>query len=111
MRYKRKSQLGWLSMLMLGGCLCCCLPLAGCGYDEVGPHAYQLTISLDQALELKRTDQLQTAGKLLDEALAAGDITEREHDYLSAIVAQGLAGNWSEGRRECRKLLADQTAW
>lgn len=94
--------------MLLALCLValCCLP--GCGYPEVSPRTYEIAKALYSVSNLKRTEGIPKVETLIADSLQAGEITDREADYLNEIVECCRDGKWESAQRECRELMEDQ---
>ena len=82
--------------------------LPGCGYSEVSPRTYEIAKALYSVSNLKRAEGLEKAETLIDESLQAGEIIEKEANYLRGIVQQCRNGEWDQAQQECRQLMEDQ---
>ena len=87
------------------------LAVTGCGYAKVSQKAYEITVALDQAIERQNQDQLNLAKDIIAKHHSDQSLSDRDRDYLLAIIDQAEAGEWDEARTECRRLLQDQTDW
>ena len=82
--------------------------LTGCGYPEVSPKAYEVANALYSASNRQSSEHIEKAATLIDELRESDEITDRESEWLHAIVEQARAENWTEAAAEARKLIADQ---
>jgi hypothetical protein len=82
--------------------------LPGCGYPEVSPKTYEIAKALYSVSNLKREEGLEKVETLINESLHAGEIIEKEADYLREIVQQCRKGQWADAQKKCRRLMEDQ---
>ncbi len=72
------------------GLLACVLTLAvsvsGCGYPDVSPKTYEVANALYAAANRRSIEHVEKALAVTDELIAAGDISEREADWLRSIA-------------------------
>lgn len=92
----------------VSGLLFMLLQLPGCGYPEVSPKTYEIAKALYSVSNLKREEALEKIEALISESLQTGELSDREADFLTEIVAHCRAGDWETAQSECRKLMEDQ---
>ncbi|MHC4877494.1 MAG: hypothetical protein ACYTGL_13445 [Planctomycetota bacterium] len=84
------------------------LCLSGCGYPEVSPKTYEVASALYAASNRQSLEHIEKSALLIDELRETEEITERESEWLKAIVEQARAEQWTEAAAEARVLIADQ---
>lgn len=82
--------------------------VAGCGYPDVGPGAFELAKALYTVCDMQEKEQLDNFRSRMNAEYEAGAISSAERDVLKDIVATAEAGEWEEAEREARQLLLDQ---
>ncbi|MEM7311772.1 MAG: hypothetical protein AAF497_01345 [Planctomycetota bacterium] len=81
----------------------------GCGgYGKVSPKAYEFAKSLYSVSNQRSTERLEAVQSIVDEAHQAGQLTDKEHDWLNDIITQGKNGDWESARQSCRRVMEDQ---
>lgn len=93
----------WCVTAVLGGLL-----LAGCGYGEVTPRCYDYAKALYSICNRRDAERLQEFTQLVETDLQAGELAEREADWLQEIADQARSGDWSAAQAASRQLLEDQ---
>lgn len=83
--------------------------LPGCGYPDVSPKTYELAKALYSACNRQSEEQLARVVELIETTNEAGEISDREAKWLTAIVDQADAGEWEQAMSEARQLLEDQS--
>lgn len=92
-----------------GACLVVVAGLHGCaGYDDVSPTTYELAKALYSITNRKAADRLPSFKARLQEAVEGGDVSQREADWLTGMVARAEQGDWTAANRECRRMMEDQ---
>lgn len=95
---------------MLSLCLSLLVLAAGCrDYPAISREAYELARGIDNVCNLKDASQLPRVRRILQERQQAGDITEREHDWLTKFVDLAERGEWDAASTQARRMLASQT--
>jgi hypothetical protein len=84
------------------------LGLAGCGYPPISTSAFELAKALDNLCNLKATEQLPRARRMIDERTTAGELSAQEAKWLLDIVATAERGDWETATSRARRLLVDQ---
>lgn len=84
------------------------LLLAGCGYPEVSPKTYEIAKSLYAACNQKSEERLVAVEKLVQSSLEQQEISEREAQWLNAIINRAREGSWETAMQESRRLMEDQ---
>lgn len=82
--------------------------LAGCGYPSISTSAFELAKALDNLCNLKATEQLPQARRMIDEQTTAGALSPRESKWLLEIVKTAEEGNWEAAAAQTRRMLVDQ---
>ncbi|QDT35940.1 hypothetical protein [Stratiformator vulcanicus] len=82
--------------------------IAGCGYPEFGPRAYEIARGLHTICDLKAENQLETVQGTIESDLNEGSITKREAAWLNSIVETAEAGDWQAAMAESRRMLDAQ---
>ncbi|MCA9118182.1 MAG: hypothetical protein KDA79_24085 [Planctomycetaceae bacterium] len=95
----RRSWLLWLLAPLL---------LAGCGYPEVSPKAYEISKALFSAASRQSEEQLDRAARLIETERKAGEISPREAGWLNEVVATARKGDWPEAQATARQIMEDQ---
>jgi len=90
------------------GLATCLVLLAGCGYPELSPAAYDLTVTLDNVCSLENEGQLAIVERMIEEEKAKGDLSESDERVLRQIIAVATKGNWEEASRRIRQLRLAQ---
>lgn len=98
-RAGRRSWLLWLLAPIV---------LAGCGYPEVSPKAYEISKALFSAASRQSEEQLDRAAGLIETELKAGEISPQEAGWLNEVVATAREGNWPEAQATARQIMEDQ---
>lgn len=93
-------------LIALGLFLAC--GLAGCGYPPISTAAFELAKALDNLCNLKATEQLPQARRIIDEQTTAGALSPRESKWLLEIVKTAEEGNWEAAAAQARRMLVDQ---
>ncbi len=107
MNGKRSGGL-WLIMFVVGFVVG---GTSGCGYPEVGRRGYEMTMALESAFASRQDESLVSARKLLDEFLAAEEISPREHAVLIDMIDIAEGGDWDRAATSARRLLEAQVEW
>lgn len=92
----------WLALI------CICILFSGCGYGEVSPTAYKQATALYSICNRKDATRLEEFATGLQQATEAGEITERESEWLMDIVQKGRQENWEPAMKMCRRMMEDQ---
>ncbi|MCA9074724.1 MAG: hypothetical protein KDA93_06810 [Planctomycetaceae bacterium] len=82
--------------------------LIGCGYPEVSPKSYELATALYSACNRRSEEHLAKVSDLMETHAKSGDITNREFEWLQAIVEQAEEGDWEAAASEARQIMNDQ---
>ncbi|QDT49849.1 hypothetical protein Pan258_39040 [Symmachiella dynata] len=85
-----------------------CTQLAGCGYPQVSPKAYELSKALYSVCNQKSAERLPAISQLIEDSLADGSLQENEGEWLKEIVTLGQNGDWESAARETRRIMDDQ---
>jgi hypothetical protein len=93
----------WLAWGLLAG-----LAATGCGYGEITPHAYEYAMALYSICNRRDAARLEEFAKLLEADAQAGQLGDREADWLRTILDDARAGEWSDAQASARQLLEDQ---
>ncbi|MCC9607419.1 hypothetical protein LOC68_12865 [Blastopirellula sp. JC732] len=81
----------------------------GCSrYPEVSGSAYEMAETLSTVCNLKSDQQLKQYRTLIDDRLAASEITSSEHAMLTQIADIAESGDWQGAELEARQLMLDQ---
>ncbi|TWU00286.1 hypothetical protein Pla108_12350 [Botrimarina colliarenosi] len=95
----------------LGGVLAIVVALlvvAGCGYGEVSPKAYQFAKTLYGLCNRQTSEAIDPVAVQIGAAREAEEITQREADWLDAILNDARAGDWSAAQAAARRMMEDQ---
>ncbi|QDV75294.1 hypothetical protein [Botrimarina mediterranea] len=84
------------------------LVMAGCGYGEVSPMAYEFAHALYTLSNRQSADRIDEVTTKIDAAVAAGEITEREAGWLNDICQQCRNGDWSDAQQAAKRMMRDQ---
>lgn len=82
--------------------------LMGCGYPEISPKSYELATALYSACNRHSEEHLAKVSDLMETHAESGDITDREFEWLQAIVEQAEEGDWEAAASEARQIMNDQ---
>lgn len=89
---------------------CLLISLVGCGdAPAMSPQSYEIATALYTACRKADSKKLVRIKELTDTALEKGEISEKEADMLTSIVAMAEAeGEWKEAARLARELMESQ---
>lgn len=82
--------------------------LIGCGHPEVSPKSYELATALYSACNRRSEEHLAKVSDLMESHAKSGDITNRELEWLQAIVDQAEEGDWEAAASDARQIMKDQ---
>ncbi len=82
--------------------------LTGCGYPDVSPKTYEISKALYSACNRKSEEHVSKVSELIESHLESGDLSEREANWLRAIVRDAENGKWEAATLEARQLMEDQ---
>lgn len=85
-----------------------CFIIYGCGYPEVSSTTYELSQALYSACNRRSDEQLLKVFEVMNSKRSAGEISDREFEWLRAIIEQARAGEWGDAQAEVRNLMNDQ---
>lgn len=97
------SSKGVACLLFVGGIL-----VAGCGYGEVSPNTYQYAQALYGLTNKRAEAKLDPVSAQIESARAAGELPDREAEWLQAIVADARRGDWQAANAAARRMMEDQ---
>lgn len=100
LRYHCRQPVIWL----IGVAMC----MNGCGYPEVSGKTYEIANALYNASNRRSVEHIDKALAVIEEQLAAGEISGQEAEWLRAIAEQARSGDWEGAAAESRSLIADQ---
>ena len=104
MQFRRSTASCWIM-------LSCAVALQlGCSDPAtLSPKAYEITSALYTACRKADAEKLARIAELTAESLSRGEITEKESDVITAIVAIAESeGDWEEAARLSRELMESQ---
>lgn len=85
------------------------LTAIGCSrYPEVSGSAYEMAETLSTVCNLQSDQQLQDYRTLIDDRLAASELTASEHAMLTKIADMAESGDWQAAELEARRMMLDQ---
>lgn len=90
--------------------LCSAVFVAGCGYGEVSPTAYELSMSLYSVSNRKLGDRLPVVDKRIALARSEGEISVREAEWLNEIVELAEEQEWKKAMKQARRMMEDQVS-
>ncbi len=97
------------SLRYQGGLFLLTIFLAGCNrYAEASPTCSQITVALFSVCNLRDEARLTTVAEQIAQASKAGQLTEREANWLNSIVESARSGDWETAGAEARSLLDAQ---
>jgi hypothetical protein len=83
--------------------------ITGCaGYGKVSPATYQYAKALYSISNRRAEHKLDDVDAKIEAARGEGLVSDREAQWLSAIVADARAGEWETANRAARRMLEDQ---
>jgi hypothetical protein len=82
--------------------------VAGCGYGEVSPCAYECATALYSICNRMAEDKLAAVTEHVAQAREAGQLSQQEAEWLEAIVNEAGRGDWQSAARACRAMMEDQ---
>ncbi|PQO47969.1 hypothetical protein [Blastopirellula marina] len=90
-------------------CAALLLLAVGCKRNpEVSGSAYEMAETLSTVCNLQSDQQLQDYRTLIDDRLAASELTASEHAMLTKIADMAEAGDWQGAELEARQVMLDQ---
>ncbi|PQO35177.1 hypothetical protein [Blastopirellula marina] len=90
-------------------CAALLLLAVGCmRYPEVSGSAYEMAETLSTVCNLQSDQQLQDYRTLIDDRLAASELTASEHAMLTKIADMAESGAWQGAELEARQVMLDQ---
>lgn len=81
---------------------------AGCGYGPMSPEAYQYAQALVAITNRQASDKLEGVRGQIDGSLANGTLSEKEANWLRAIIDRAQRGEWADAQRDARRMMEDQ---
>jgi len=102
------------SILKYGGaallCAVICLPFAsGCQeYGTVSVSAYQVATAVYSTCNRQDTQRLPVIRTKIDELHTSGNLTAKESNWLTAMVALADNGDWESAMLDARTMLDEQ---
>lgn len=84
------------------------LSVAGCGYGQVSPTAYEFAKALYAISNRQAGDRLDPISEQVTVARDDGQLTDREAKWLHDIIAQARDGYWKSAEQASRRMLEDQ---
>jgi hypothetical protein len=78
------------------------------GYGELSPKGYEYAKALYSICNRQDEARLEEIAKMLSEARANGDVSQRESDWLHEAIAVAQSGEWEEANLLARRMLEDQ---
>ena len=82
------------------------ISIIGCGYGTISPKTYEYAKGLYTISNLKKSDQLDRASKLIEESLSKNEISSQEAGWLNEIISLSKNGNWEAASLSARKMLS-----
>jgi hypothetical protein len=84
------------------------LLVAGCGYGEVSPAAYDFATALYSISNVRAGDRLNEVSGMIESARTSGRLSEKEATWLLEIVSDARSGDWETAAKKSRRIVADQ---
>lgn len=86
-----------------------CVLGTGCGgYGEVSPTTYEYAKALYGISNRHAEGKLPSVGRGIAAAQMRGEISDREADWLAAIVTDATDGHWDAAQSAARRMMEDQ---
>lgn len=82
--------------------------IAGCGYGEISPPAYEYARSLYSICQRRDVERLGTLREMVALSLEKQEITVQESEWFGDLIAQAEAGEWKAAAQEARSMMEDQ---
>lgn len=82
--------------------------MVGCGYGEVSPTAYGYAKALYTLSNTQAADRIDEVANKIASAVAAGEVTQREADWLNDICDQCRSGDWAGAQQAAKRIMRDQ---
>ena len=85
------------------------LLVTGCGgYGEISPTAYEYAKALYSITNRKASESLDSVRDQIIASLEAGDLSQKEADWLTNIIEDSRAGEWQSANSSARRMMEDQ---
>lgn len=84
------------------------LAIVGCGYGEVSPTAYGYAKALYTLSNTQAADRIEAVADQIAAAAEAGEVTQREADWLNDICDQCRSGDWAGAQEAAKRMMRDQ---
>jgi hypothetical protein len=84
------------------------LMVAGCGYGELSPTAYQYAKALYGLSNRQAGERVEAVRVQIESARTAKEITPREAGWLIDIVDDCEKGRWKTANKSARRMMEDQ---
>lgn len=82
--------------------------IAGCGYPEIGPTAYETAKAFHSIMNDRDPTALARAREHIETARREQRLSESEHELFEEFLLQAEAGDWTDAERSVLDLLAAQ---
>ena len=79
------------------------------GYGPVSDRAYEISSALYSVCNRHDESRIEKLEMLIEENLAAEEISETESDWLTDILQAAKAGKWKTAMRQARRLMQAQS--
>lgn len=81
----------------------------GCGgYGEISPTAYEYAKAIYNIAGRKAESQVEPFCEQLKAARDAGQLSEKEAEWLLAIADKARLGDWKDASQAARRMMEDQ---
>ncbi|PHR85899.1 MAG: hypothetical protein COA78_38695 [Blastopirellula sp.] len=77
-------------------------------YGETSDKAYEFAVAIFSTCNQQDEARLKEISTMIDSAISDGEIQREEAKWLTAIIDNGLAGNWDKASADVRQLMKDQ---
>lgn len=78
-------------------------------YGEISPKGYQFAMAIYSASNGKNKPKVEKISGMIDQSVAAEEISVEEADWLRGIVQKALDGDWESATAAVRVLMEEQT--
>ena len=77
-------------------------------YGEISPKGYQYAMAIYSAANGKNKPKVERISSMIDQSVAAEEISAEEANWLRGIVQKALDGDWQSANAAVRVLMEEQ---
>lgn len=77
-------------------------------YGEISPKGYQIAMAIYSAANQENKPKVEKISGMIDQSVAAAEISAEEAEWLRGIVQKAMDGDWQSATAAVRLLMEEQ---